>query len=237
MDENRHHHRGHGGHSGHSGHRRLRVTVAAALFCALAYVCAITIKVPVMFLSLDIKDAIIVLCGLLFGPAAGLAVAITVPFLELVIPVNDTGVYGFIMNLLSSVTFVLTVSLIYKMKKRMTGAIIGLVSGVCAVTAVMMAANLLVTPYYMGVSTSDVASLIPTVLLPFNLVKAVLNAAIVLLLYKPLSTLLKRSGLVGPSGESTNAAQPSRALTLAVTGVAVGLIVASLLVVFLVLAG
>lgn len=237
MDENRHHHRGHGGHSGHSGHRRLRVTVAAALFCALAYVCAITIKVPVMFLSLDIKDAIIVLCGLLFGPAAGLAVAITVPFLELVIPVNDTGVYGFIMNLLSSVTFVLTVSLIYKMKKRMTGAIIGLVSGVCAVTAVMMAANLLVTPYYMGVSTSDVASLIPTVLLPFNLVKAVLNAAIVLLLYKPLSTLLKRSGLVGPSGESTSTAQPSRALTLAVTGVAVGLIVASLLVVFLVLAG
>lgn len=211
--------------------------VIMALFCALAYVCAITIKVPVMFLSLEIKDAIIVLCGLLFGPAAGLAVAVVVPFLELVIPVNDTGVYGFIMNLLSSVTFVLMASLIYKLKKSMAGAIIGLGSGVLAMTAVMMVANLLITPFYMGVSTSDVSAMIPSVLLPFNLVKAVLNAAIVLLLYKPLSTLLKRTGFASTSGGEPSAAKPSRSLTLAVTAVAAVLIVASLLVIFLVIAG
>jgi hypothetical protein len=38
--------------------------------------------------------------------------------------------------------------------------------------------------------------MIPTLLLPFNLTKSTLNAAVVLLLYKPLSNALVRAGLM-----------------------------------------
>jgi hypothetical protein len=48
----------------------------------------------------------------------------------------------------------------------------------------------------MGTTAQAVAALIPKVLLPFNLVKATLNGAIVLLLYKPLSNALVRAGLM-----------------------------------------
>ena len=139
------------------------------MFCALAYVCMLVIKIPVQFLTLDVKDSLIVLCSLIFGPLSGLAIAGVVPFLEL-ITISGTGVYGFIMNVLSSVTFSMTAGLIYRYKKSLAGAVVGLLSAVFAVTSVMILANLLVTPYYMGAPTEAVVAMIPTVLLPFNFI-------------------------------------------------------------------
>ena len=206
------------------------------MFCALAYVCTVLVKVPVQFLTLDVKDSLIVLCALIFGPISGLAVAVIVPFLEF-ITISGTGVYGLIMNVLSSVTFSVTAGLIYRYKKSLAGAVIGLVSAVFAVTAVMLLANLLVTPYYMGAPVEAVIAMLPTVLLPFNFIKATLNAAIVLLLYKPLSNVLKRFGFLHTK-ESTSKDQPKvkhSIRSLVVSLIAVTIIVVSLLVIFLVL--
>ena len=211
--------------------KRMSVT---AMFCALAFVLTY-IKVPVMFLSLEVKDAAIVLSTLLFGPLSGLFIAVVVPFLELITH-STTGVYGFIMNLLSSVTFSMVTGLIYKYRKSFYGAIVGLISGVMAVTAVMMLANLLITPYYMHVSVDVVANMIPTVLLPFNFVKATLNGAIVLLLYKPLSTVLKRAGFLAASPvktEEQGKKSPLRSVVVSV--VALVIIAISLSIVFFVL--
>lgn len=206
------------------------------MFCALAFVLTY-IKIPVLFLSLEVKDAVIVLCTLLFGPLSGLFIAVLVPFLEMVTH-SSTGVYGFLMNLLSSVTFSMVTGLIYKYKKSFYGAIVGLLSGVFAVTAVMMIANLLITPYYMGATMQDVAALIPKVLLPFNFLKATLNGAIVLLLYKPLSTVLKRTGFLAkkqPLQTTEAPAVRSKTRSIVVTAIAAIVIVASLAIIFFVL--
>ena len=204
------------------------------MFCALSYVCMLVIKIPVQFLTLDIKDSLIILCGLLFGPVTAVAVSFIVPLLEFM-TISGTGVHGLIMNVLSSLSFSLTASLIYRYKKTFYGAIVGLVSGVLAMTAVMMLANLLVTPYYMGVPTATVAALIPKLLLPFNLIKAILNAAIVLLLYKPISRILRRGGMI--DGASNNVAKNTNSKTrsIVVTVVALSIIVASFAIIFLVL--
>ena len=203
------------------------------MFCALAF--ALTyLKLPVGFLSLEIKDSVIVLCTLIFGPLAGLSIAILVPLLEMVSH-SSTGVYGLIMNVLSSVTFSMVTGLIYKYKKSFYGAIVGLVSGVCAVTAVMLMANLLVTPYYMGVSVKDVAVLIPKMLLPFNLIKATLNGAIVLLLYKPLSRMLKRLHLVESRGTTVEGQTKNSGRSLLVTVIAIVIIAWSFAVIYFVL--
>ena len=201
-----------------------------AMFCAMAFVMTY-FKIPVMFLSLEIKDSIIVLCTLLFGPLYGFSIAVIVPLLELITH-STTGVYGLIMNMLSSVTFSLVAGLIYKYKKSFLGAIIALLSGIFSVTAVMVSANLLITPFYMGVTVADVATLIPRVLLPFNLVKATLNGAIALLLYKPLSVVLKRAGFLSGS-ESVQSKHTVRSLI--VTLVSVLVIVVSLAIIFFVI--
>lgn len=216
---------------------RIKKMTAVAMFSAMAYVCVYFLRIPVQFLTLDIKDSLIVLCALLFGPLSGAAVAVMVPLLEM-ISFSETGVYGLIMNILSSVSLSVTASVIYRYKKSMTGAVIGLASGVFVMTAVMMLANLLITPYYMGVPTGTVVALIPKLLLPFNLIKAVLNASIVLLLYKPLSKLMKKIGFTqsgAPSAVQEQNTKTSYLRSVLITAVAVLLIAGSLAVIFLVL--
>ncbi|MBQ9805509.1 MAG: ECF transporter S component [Clostridia bacterium] len=216
---------------------KIKKMTAVAMFCALAYACTCLIKVPVMFLTLDIKDSLIILCSLLFGPFAGLFIAIAVPLLEF-ITVSDTGIYGLIMNLLSSITFSMVTGMIYRYKKSLMGAIVGLLSGVFAVTAVMMLANLVVTPHFMGTTMDAVASMIPTILLPFNLTKALLNAAIVLLLYKPLSTVLKRIGFLesAPKADSDTAKKKKSVLrSVLISVIAVAIIAGSLAIILFVL--
>ncbi len=220
--------------------QNLKKMTAAAMLCALAFVLTY-VKIPVMFLSLEIKDSVIVLCTLLFGPLYGLSIAVIVPLLELLTH-STTGMYGLIMNMLSSVTFSLVAGLIYKYKRSFYGAIASLVSGVFAVTAVMVLANLLITPYYLTYvigtpfTVSDVAALLPKLLLPFNLVKATLNGAIVLLLYKPLSQVLKRLGFL-PRKQATEEGSKSHHVlrSVLVTVIALVCIAASFAVVFWVL--
>ena len=217
---------------------KIKKITATAMFCAMAYVCAVLIKVPVQFLTLDVKDSIIVLCTLLFGPISGGAVAIIVPLLEF-LTVSATGVYGLIMNVLSSMTFAMTAGWIYHYKKSLSGAVIGLLTGVFSVTAVMILANLFITPYYLGGTVAQVASMIPKILLPFNALKAMLNAAIVLLFYKPLSKMLKKMRVLRTEKHLVDQAPAAKTnstiRTVLVSSVAAVIIVASLLIIFLVL--
>lgn len=177
---------------------RIRKLVTIAMLCALAYVATLVFHFKVGFLTFDVKDAIIALCSLLYGPIYGASSAVLVALLEF-ISISDTGVYGLVMNVLSSASFAVTVGLIYKYKRSFCGAILGVCSAVVAMTAVMLLANYFITPYYMGVDRSVVVDLLPKLLLPFNLCKGVLNAAIMLLLYKPITTALRRVGFL-PKG-------------------------------------
>ena len=175
--------------------RHLRYSVAVAMFAALAYVCVFVFRFKVSFLTLDVKDAVMTVGALALGPSAGILLSLSVALLEF-ITVSDTGVYGLIMNFLSSMSFTLTASLIYRFRRRLSSAVLGLISAVFVTTSVMMLANLLITPFYIGATREAVISLIPRLLFPFNLTKSTLNAAVVLLLYKPLSTALVRAGLM-----------------------------------------
>ena len=219
--------------------QKVRRMVIVAMFAAMAYVAMLAIHIKVSFLTMDVKDAVITLCGLYFGPVSALTISVLVPLLEL-ITVSDTGFYGLIMNILGSISFSVTASLIYRWKKSFLGAILALVSAACTMTGVMLLANLLITPYYMGVSAEAVRGLIPTLLLPFNLLKALINVGVVLLLYKQLSRALRRAGVLTRSASTSapcNGVHACRLRSVLVAVSAVTLIAVSLLLIFLVLGG
>lgn len=207
---------------------RIRNLALMAVFTALAFVVALTIRFPVPpFLTLDLKDAVIAIAAMAIGPSAALVITAAVTLLEF-LTVGDTGVYGLIMDILSSVGFAFTASLIYKYKKTFVGAIVSLVSAAFVMTGVMIAANLLITPYYMGVKVSAVREMIPTLLLPFNFLKATLNAGIVALLYKPLTKALLR--MLG--ARKNEEKKPLDKRTLWMTAAAIVVITAALLLLF-----
>ena len=171
-----------------------------AMLTAIAYALVCTVRIPiVLFLKYEPKDVIITIGGFLLGPGAVLASSGVVALIEM-FSISDTGIIGCIMNLLSTCSFAFTAALIYKRRHTMGGAIAGLLAGTVVMVCTMLLWNYLITPLYMtGTSRSDIAGMLVPVFLPFNLLKAGLNSAFILLLYKPVVTGLRRAGLLPAS--------------------------------------
>ena len=219
---------------------KIRKMIAVGVFVALSYICCVLFHFKVAFLSFELKDAVMTICAMFFGPLAGLVTVLITCLIEFV-TISSTGVYGLIMNVLASITFVCLGSLIYTRKRSMTGAVVGMVSASAAMIIVMLLANLLITPYYIGNGTTaaDIAAMIPTLLFPFNLTKAIFNSAVVFLLYKPVSQALKASGFMknGMAEVSAEVQVPRKKPSVLVFVIALVVAAAALAYFFLVLQG
>ena len=211
--------------------------VMIALFCALSYAVTLVFRINVSFLTFDIKDCMITIGGLLFGPLAAVSISAVTALLE-AITVGDTGFYGLLMDFVSSASFAVVASLIYRYRRDLFGAVIGLVSAIFCMTAVMLGMNLLIVPLYTpGVSVAVVAKMLPTLILPFNLTKAVMNAALVLILYKPVATALRYARVKLPGGSQSAAPVKGSWKTTLLLSLAGVLLIAASLILFVVLLG
>ena len=181
---------------GNPRHFTVKKLVLLAMLAAVSYLIVSLIRVPVvLFLSYEPKDVIITMGGFLLGPMASFLISLVVSLVEMV-TISSTGPIGGLMNLLSTCAFSCTAAIVYKKRHTMAGAIWGLGLGSVTMIAVMLLWNWLITPLYMGVSRDTVAAMLLPVFLPFNLLKAFLNSAFFLMLYKPLVSALRKTGLV-----------------------------------------
>ena len=177
-------------------HQNTKKLTTTGMLCALAYAAAAIGRIPlVLFLKYDPKDVIIAIGGLIYGPITSLFITVTVSIIQMV-TISGTGILGCMMNMISSCSFACTTALIYQRKRRLSGAICGLLCGWGCQVVVMMLWNYLIAPIYMGYSREAVAALLLPAFLPFNFIKGGLNAAITMLLYKPVVTVLRRVGLI-----------------------------------------
>ena len=171
-------------------HSKTKKLTTTAMLCALAYTAAAIGRIPiVLFLRYDSKDVSITIGGMIFGPLTSLAITIAVSIAQM-FTISGTGFIGCIMNIISSCCFACTAAFIYRKKRTLSGAMLGLFCGMLCQVLVMMLWNYLIAPLYMGYSREDVARLLLPAFLPFNLIKGGLNAALTMLLYKPTVTAL-----------------------------------------------
>ena len=188
--------------------------VLIAMLAAIAYVIMTLIRIPVvLFLKYEPKDVIITIGGFLLGPMAAFITSFVVSLVEMV-TVSDTGPIGALMNLLSTCSFACTAALFYKKRHTLSGAILGLLLGAVVMVGAMILWNWLITPLYMGVERSVVEGMLLTAFLPFNLLKAGLNTALVLVLYKPLVTALRKANLAPSQAKPTGNGTKTGALIL-----------------------
>lgn len=181
---------------------RAKKLVSLAMLAAISYVLVLLVRIPVVqFLSYEPKDVAITIGGFLFGPLASAVISLVVSLVEMV-TVSETGPIGCLMNLLSTCSFSCVAAFFYKKQRTRTGALLGLLAGSLTMIASMLLWNWLVTPLYMGIPRQAVEGMLLPVFLPFNALKAGLNSALTLLLYKPLVTGLRRTGLLPPSQRS-----------------------------------
>ena len=176
--------------------RSVKKTVLIGMLAAVAYIMVFVVRIPVvLFLKYEPKDVIITIGGFLLGPMAAFLTSLVVSLVEM-LTISETGPIGALMNLLSTCAFACTAAIIYKRRHTLGGAIMGFGIGSVVMVIIMLLWNWLITPLYMGYPREAVEALLLPAFLPFNALKAGLNSALVLLLYKPLVHALRRTGLV-----------------------------------------
>jgi len=211
--------------------QRLTYLISMSMLTALSYVLMLTVKIPVvLFLSYEPKDVVIVIAGFIYGPLSAAIISVVVSIIEM-ITVSNTGYIGLIMNIISTCTFAMTAAAIYKKKHDIRGAVIGLVVGALLATATMALWNIIITPIYTGKPREEIIQIIPTVFLPFNIIKSSINAALAILLYKPIVLGLRKAKIVPASDR----AQGSKKFQLH-PGVIVGALFVLLTCILLILA-
>lgn len=188
-------------------HIGAKTVATIAMLCAIAFVAKLISNIfPTVsgFLSFDLKDVVIVIGGFMMGPLAAAVVSVIVSLVEM-LTISSTGPIGLVMNVLASCAFACTASIIYKRDRSMKGAVLGLLAGVLLMTGLMLLWNWLITPLYMKVPRETVVAMLLPVFLPFNLVKGGMNAALAMLLYKPIVTALRKAHLVAKSSSGSKA--------------------------------
>ena len=183
---------------------RLKVVLCMAMLTALAVAADIFLRIPGIggFLTYEPKDVILTIGAFIFGPVAGIIMSLVVCLIEMV-TVSSTGFIGLLMNFLASAVFVGVSSIIYSRKKTLSRAILGLVAGSFSMLCIMLLWNYIMTPIFMNVPREAVLDMFVPILIPFNLLKAGLNSALILLLYKGVVTALRKSRLI-PVRESND---------------------------------
>lgn len=200
---------------------KIKKITTVAMLSAMAYILMFVSKIiPAVqgFLQYDAKDVIITIGGFILGPIYALIISVTVSILEF-LTVSGTGIIGLIMNIVSTATFSCAASIVYKKIKSIKGAFIALAVATISLTGVMILWNYYITPFYMHIPQSVIVPMLPTVFLPFNLLKGLINSGFILFAYKPIVTALQRTGLISHSS------RPSKTLSPAlITGIALVLI-------------
>ncbi len=177
---------------------KLKKLTTTAMLSAMAYILMFISKIiPAVegFLQYDAKDVVIAIGGFILGPLYALIISVVVSLLEF-LTVSGTGFIGLVMNIISTATFACVASFIYRRKKTLLGAFLSLGTATVALTAVMLLWNYYITPLYMNIPRSVIVPMLPTVFLPFNLVKGLINSGFILFTYRPVVSALQKAKLV-----------------------------------------
>ena len=214
---------------------RLKALLCMAMLTALAVAADIFLRIPGIggFLTYEPKDVILTIGAFIFGPIAGLIMSLIVCLIEMV-TVSTTGPIGLLMNFLASGVFVGVSAVIYWRKKTISRAIVGLIVGSLSMTVIMLLWNYIMTPIFMGVPREAVLEMFIPLLIPFNLLKAALNSALILFLYKGVVTALRKSRLI-PVREN-NDGEKKRSNTILIVCISAVLVI-TLVLVMLIFAG
>lgn len=183
---------------------KLKRIAATGVFCAFAYALTnLGNLIPIRFagfLSFDPKDVAIVIAGFSLGPFATVIISIVVSLFEM-ITISQTGIAGFIMNVISSVCFALLPAIVYKHKRTFKSAIVSLCVSSAITILAMLLWNFLITPIYMKVPREAVQDMLLPVFFPFNLLKCTMNTVLIAVFYKPIVTALRKIKLIAPSSK------------------------------------
>jgi len=172
---------------------KINKLTSISILIALSIVAGYLIHFPLLpqapFLLYDPGSVFLLIGSFKLGPKTGLLMCLITALLFALIT-GQGGPYGALMNFLATGTLVFVSTQIYGFYHTKKGAILSLLLGTIAMTLVMIPANLIITPLYLGVEREIVSNMIIPVIIPFNLLKGMISGVLTFLLYKKLYPLI-----------------------------------------------
>lgn len=171
-------------------------TVIMAMLAALSIVSLYIIRMPLIpaapFLEYDAADIPVLIGSMLLGPVHGIIILLAVCLIQALTVSASSGWIGFVMHFAASGIFVLVAANIYKKNKSIKSLIAGLAAGSLAMVIAMIPLNLVFTGIFLGAGTQTVVQMLIPAILPFNILKAVINSVAAFAIYTPISEILKK---------------------------------------------
>ena len=184
-----------------------------AIFAALAGV-LMFLEIPLFFApsfyKIDLSEIPVLICTFYLGPVAGVAAELLKVLLKLLLKGTSTAFVGDFANFAVGCSFVLPAGMVYHAKPGRRTALIGMLTGTLVMTVFGSAFNALyLLPKFaalygmpmeaiigMGTkinpSITSVTTLVLFAVVPFNLLKGVVDSLLTFLLYKRISPILHR---------------------------------------------
>ena len=176
---------------GDTGRWSTRRIAVYALFTALAMAAGF-LEFPIFpaapWLKYDPSGIVCLMAGLAFGPSAAAVVSV-LGFL----PHVFADPWGSLMAVAVALALSVPAAAVHRARPTRAGALWGILAGSAAAVLVAIAGNLVVTPIYAHMTPAQVAALVVPVLLPFNVLKLAIHAAVTAAIYLPVTAMVGRS--------------------------------------------
>ena len=159
--------------------KKLRVLALTGMLAAVVYVLQL-FEFPLMpaapFLKFDFGDVAVFIAGSAMGPGGAILTAVVKGILWALIGRGADGWVGAGMNTVTVIAFALPVAFLVRSRKIWV-KVVAAGLGVVVMTAVMAGVNLVVDPWYFKMPIAAVKAIIVTAIIPFNLLRGLLNGA------------------------------------------------------------
>ena len=169
--------------------------VFIALFVALSYALSF-FSFPIFpttpYFKLDFSNVFILLTGMLFGPVEGVIVCVLKELVRAL--ASGSGGVGEIANAITTSAYILLPATVYRFKKGLKVVIPSLIAACFIGTTAAMLCNRFITfPLFLG-AEAGVAAFESGfwLIVAFNMIKTAAVGVLTMLLYKRLSTTLKK---------------------------------------------
>lgn len=182
---------------------KLKIMIAVGMMSSISFILMLlNFPLPALpsFLKVDFSDVPALIAAITMGPLAGILVAFFKNVLYWMFSGSPTGVpVGEIANFATSILFMLPVYAIYRKVSTTKGLTLGLSTGVLTMAIGMSVLNYLIFlpmyTYFLNMPAITGPALRDTIflgILPFNLIKGILLAAVVLVLFKSMKTWIDK---------------------------------------------
>ena len=170
---------------------RTQRIVIVGMLAAIAFILMATVQIPILpnapYLTYDPSDAIALLAGVTYGPPVGVMVVLIKDILFLIL--RARGPFGPLADFVAASTFVGATAWAFRRRHGPFGRRLfqAAVVGAAARVLIMIPANFVILDLQFGMVPERVAHLLLPALIPFNAVKAGINAVLALLIAEPFA--------------------------------------------------